>query len=248
MNPKMGILLKVAATFAFTAMSACVKGMNGAIPVGEIIFCRSFFAFFPLCIWLSLSPRGSIAPFAKNIRGLLSGSCACLGGVFFGFLALVYLPLVNVTVSSYTAPLFTIMLAALVLRETVRIYRWSAALTGLAGVFITVWPDLQEFPAGETMAETELSAGIIFETALALAGALCAAFSAISIRRLNRIELPSRIVLVYTGTGLIVGFATISLGWKLPDVHQFMLLVGAGPMGYQSQGKRNEAHLLPYRP
>lgn len=96
------------------------------------------FALIPLCLWFIASSERITVPAAKNIGSLLAGSSAGLGGMFFGFLALAYLPLVNVTVLSYTTPLFTIMLAALLLGEKVRIYRWSAVLTGFIGVFITL--------------------------------------------------------------------------------------------------------------
>ncbi|TQN62097.1 DMT family transporter [Agrobacterium tumefaciens] len=228
MNPKTGILLKLTAMLAFTVMSACVKGLDGAIPVGEVVFCRGFFALIPLCLWFIASSERITVPAAKNIGSLLAGSSAGLGGMFFGFLALAYLPLVNVTVLSYTTPLFTIMLAALLLGEKVRIYRWSAVLTGFIGVFITLSPKLI-FDAASGPAQIDSVAMI--GTALALTGALCAAFSSIAVRHLNSIEKPSRIVLIYTLTGVVAGLATLGFGWKMPDFHQFLLLTGGGLAG-----------------
>jgi drug/metabolite transporter (DMT)-like permease len=228
MNPKTGILLKLTAMLAFTVMSACVKGLNGAIPVGEVVFCRGFFALIPLCLWFIASSERISVPAAKNIGSLLAGSSAGLGGMFFGFLALAYLPLVNVTVLSYTTPLFTIMLAALLLGEKVRIYRWSAVLTGFIGVFITLSPKLiLDAAAGPAQIDSVAMIG----TALALTGALCAAFSSIAVRHLNSIEKPSRIVLIYTLTGVVAGLATLGFGWKMPDFHQFLLLAGGGLAG-----------------
>ncbi|CUX43885.1 conserved membrane hypothetical protein [Agrobacterium deltaense Zutra 3/1] len=228
MDPKTGILLKLTAMLAFTVMSACVKGLNGAIPVGEVVFCRGFFALIPLCLWFIASSERITVPAAKNIGNLLAGSSAGLGGMFFGFLALAYLPLVNVTVLSYTTPLFTIILAALLLREKVRIYRWSAVLTGFIGVFITLSPNLV-FDAAS--GPTQIDGVAMIGTALALTGALCAAFSSIAVRHLNSIEKPSRIVLIYTLTGVVAGLATLGFGWKMPDFHQFLLLAGGGLAG-----------------
>jgi drug/metabolite transporter (DMT)-like permease len=228
MNSKTGILLKLTAMLAFTVMSACVKGLDGAIPVGEVVFCRGFFALIPLCLWFIASSERITVPAAKNIGSLLAGSSAGLGGMFFGFLALAYLPLVNVTVLSYTTPLFTIMLAALLLGEKVRIYRWSAVLTGFIGVFITLSPKLI-FDAAS--GPPQIDSVAMIGTALALTGALCAAFSSIAVRHLNSIEKPSRIVLIYTLTGVVAGLATLGFGWKMPDFHQFLLLAGGGLAG-----------------
>lgn len=45
MNAKLGMLLKIMSALCATLMLACVKGLNGAIPTGEVIF-RSFVALF----------------------------------------------------------------------------------------------------------------------------------------------------------------------------------------------------------
>ncbi len=227
MNPNIGILLKLVATLAFTIMSACVKGLEGGIPVGQIVFFRAIFALLPIIVWFAASGETIRLPPAKNMKRLLLGACAGMGGMFFGFPALAYLPLVNVTVLSYTTPLFTIMLAAFLLKERVRIYRWSAVVTGFLGVFVTLSPGLS---ASATHAAS-IDQLVIIGTAFALAGALCAAFSAIAIRQLNSIEQPSRIVLVYTLTGAIVGLSTIVFGWTVPTISQLLLLIGCGLAG-----------------
>lgn len=232
MNHKIGILLKLTAMFAFTVMSACVKGLEGAIPIGEVVFFRAFFALWPLCIWLKLSPQPFKVPARNNLPSLLAASLAGLGGMFFGFLALVYLPLVNVTVLSYTTPLFTIILAAILLREKVLVYRWVAVLVGFLGILLTLAPSLA-FPSSALPAADGNT--VMFGTVLALTGALCAAFSSIAISRLARIEQPACIVLSYTLTGVVVGLATFVLGWKMPDTTQWMLLAGVGLAGGMGQ-------------
>ncbi len=57
MNPRLGVLLKIFAALCATLMLACVKGLNGAVPTGEVIFFRSFIALFPLLIWLKVQGR-----------------------------------------------------------------------------------------------------------------------------------------------------------------------------------------------
>ena len=81
MDPKTGILLKLTAMLAFTIMSACVKGLDGAIPVGEVVFCRGFFALIPLGLWFVVSSERITVPATKNIGPCLPearpGSAAC---------------------------------------------------------------------------------------------------------------------------------------------------------------------------
>ena len=60
-QPVLGIALKVAATLAFSIMSACIK-LAGPVPVGEVIFFRCAFALIPLFVlsaW-TVGPRAVV--------------------------------------------------------------------------------------------------------------------------------------------------------------------------------------------
>ena len=69
MSASTGISLKVMATLSSTLMLACVKGLDGALPVGEVIFFRSLVGVMPLLIWLKC--QGGIAQGIKtrNVKG-----------------------------------------------------------------------------------------------------------------------------------------------------------------------------------
>ena len=64
-----------------------------------------------------------------HLRRSIAGSMA----MFFGFTALSLLPLPDATAIGYATPLMTTALAALVLKEVVRVYRWSALGVGFCG-------------------------------------------------------------------------------------------------------------------
>ena len=68
-----------------------------------------------------------------------------------GFFALTRLPLPEAITLNYAQPLLVVVFSALFLGETVRIYRWSAVVVGLVGVFIISWPKLTLFdtPGGD---------------------------------------------------------------------------------------------------
>lgn len=70
-----------------------------------------------------------------GLRGVLSAAEMCLW-----FMAVLYLPLAEATTLNFTVPLFGTILAALVLRETVRIHRWLAVLVGFIGVGLIIQP------------------------------------------------------------------------------------------------------------
>jgi hypothetical protein len=75
----LGIVLKVAATFAFAAMSAIVKTVSARFPVGEAALFRSVFAMATLVVWLMRrgGRRGGwrAGPVAREIAARRPSDC-----------------------------------------------------------------------------------------------------------------------------------------------------------------------------
>ena len=225
-NPLIGIALKVLSALAFTVMSAGIKWVGADYPIGEIVFFRSAFALVPLIAWLCW--RGNFVDQVRTsdlkghvLRGIIS-SC----GMFSGFLALSYLPLSESIAIGYAAPLMTVVLAAILLRETVRIYRWSAVIVGFAGVMVMLWPHLGSgLLAGGPMSGATLGALV------GLFAAGCSAGATIQVRRLTATEKTGAIVFYFSLLTTALGFVTIMLGWKLPSAGDLVLLVTIGVLG-----------------
>ncbi|NNM71893.1 EamA family transporter [Enterovirga aerilata] len=225
MNPLIGVGLKVLSALAFTLMSAGIKWVGPDFPTGQIVFFRSAFALVPLLVWLSL--RGDLLASVRTndlrshiMRGLM-GSCA----MFAGFVSLAYLPLSDSVVIGYLSPLLTVVLAALFLGETVRLYRWTAVAAGFVGVVIMVSPHLGGASLSGNMQATTI--GVAF----GLLGACCAAGATIQVRKLTSRESTGAIVLYFTLLTTALGASTVVLGWKVPSASQFGLLVTIGILG-----------------
>ena len=146
-------------------------------------------------------------------------------------MALVYLPLVDATALSYAAPLFTVALAALLLKEVVRIYRWTAVAFGLFGVLVMLAPHVS-WGTGGGLPENSTA---LIGGAFGLAAAFCSAFSIIQIRHLTKTEKPGAIVFYFSLVTTLIGLSTIVFGWKMPNAWQFTLLLGAGLSGGMTQ-------------
>lgn len=226
MNPLLGIGLKVASALAFTVMSAGIKQVGSDYPTGEVVFFRSAFALLPLAIWLSF--KGDLVRLVRTsdlkghvLRGLI-GSC----GMFAGFLSLTYLPLSDSVVIGYAAPLMTVVLAAILLGETVRAYRWSAVAVGFVGVVVMMAPHLDLGGIARGSVSTWL-----IGAAFGLLGACCSAGATIQVRRLTTTETTGAIVLYFTLLTTTLGAATVVLGWKMPGVRDAALLVAIGILG-----------------
>jgi drug/metabolite transporter (DMT)-like permease len=237
-----GITYKIISTLAFTCMSACVKLIGHAYPgdplhypVGQTVFCRSLFALIPVFVWLAW--RGELAgsfrgsPVMSHARRGFFGSV----GMFAGFTGLILLPLADATAISYAAPLFTVMLAALILKEQVRIYRWTAVCVGFVGVIIMLIPQWRL--AGDAAVSDLRVVGAGF----AVLGAVCAGFATIETRRLTDRFSTGSIVTYFMLLTTLIGLLTIVVGWlhedfawKMPtmrDAFLFVLMGIAGGIG-----------------
>ena len=138
-----GILLKLVSTVLFTVMAALVRFLGARYPIGEVVFYRSAFAIIP--VMAVYAWRGELASVVRTERplGQLGRGIISIVGMFCNFGAVARLPLVESNAISFTSPLFSVALAALVLKERVRIYRWSAVTVGFIGVLVVLSPPLQ---------------------------------------------------------------------------------------------------------
>lgn len=226
MQPLLGIALKIASALAFTLMSAGVKLVAERYPIGEVVFFRSAFALVPLLAWLSW--RGDLinAVRTDDLKGHLLRGIISTSGMFAGFIALSYLPLSDAVAIGYASPLITVVLAALILKETVRAYRWSAVVVGFVGVIIMLLPHLN----GSIVAQG-LAGGAGVGALFALFAACCSAGATIQIRRLMVRERTGAIVFYFSLLTTFMGLMTIVLGWRMPDLADAVLLVVIGILG-----------------
>lgn len=233
MNAKLGMLLKIMSALCATLMLACVKGLNGAIPTGEVIFFRSFVALFPLLLWLKLQGNVMKSLKTSNIFGHFIRGFSGTGGMYFNYLALVYISLADATAISYAAPLFTVLMAALLLKENVRFSRWLAVVVGFSGIVIMLSSNLT---LGRALHASGLTLdGAALGAVFALLAAVCSATSNVQIRFLNGIETPGAIVFYFSLMTTLIGLATALFGWSRPTGWQWVLLIGCGFFGGVAQ-------------
>src|SRR5437763_9914907 len=150
------VLLKLTSALMFSVMAAFVRYVSDVTPVGEVVFCRSFFAIIP--VMLIYAWRGELAAAFRTSRpfGHLGRGAISVAGMFFNFAALARLPIVDVTTITFASPLITVALSAWLLKERVRIYRWSAVAIGFVGVIVMLWPhfDMARYTGAAASAAT----------------------------------------------------------------------------------------------
>lgn len=227
MHSGKGIALKLVSALLFAVMSALIRYLGVRYPLGEVVFYRSAFALVPVLTVYAF--RGELAAVVRTERPLGQAGRGVISvvGMFCNFGALARLPLVESNAISFTSPLFSVMLAALVLKERVRIYRWSAVIVGFVGVLVVLSPHLSGEELTIAMASATSLAGVLY----GLSGSVANAGTVIQTRRLTQSESTSSIVFYFSLICAAAGLVTLPFGWLAPTVGEFMVLAAIGMLG-----------------
>ena len=211
---QLGILYMLLAVCTFSVMDLLVK-WSSEYPTGEVLFFRGFFGLLPTFF---LIPKNKLKTFYKTNRPkehlfrCLMGLIALVAIV----IALRKLPLAVVVSLSFAAPLFITVLSIFLLSEKVGLFRWGAVLIGFIGVIVISEPRFDQM-------------NIYY--LLPLIFCIGMAFVTITIRKLSTSEPIWLISIFFTITISIAGLFTISMGWKMPDLKDFILLALIGVTG-----------------
>ncbi len=224
-NPLKGIMLKVASVIVFVLMQTCIKSAGPDVPAGQITFYRSAFAIVPIIVYLGIERELRGAFYTRSPLGHLKRGLLGILSMGFGFYGLVNLPLPDAIAIGYSTPLLAVVFAAIFLKETVRIYRWTAVVIGMLGVVIISWPKLTMFEEGGMESQQALGAASVIMSAV-LAG-----FAMIQTRQLVRTEKTATIVLYFSLAGAVFSLASLPFGWAALTTSQALFLIGAGFCG-----------------
>jgi drug/metabolite transporter (DMT)-like permease len=187
-----GLRYMVGAAFFFSLMSLFVKLTGAHLPTMEIVFFRSLItlALSGAMLWrYRIGPWGSARKllFLRGVLGFAALSCFYYG--------VVHLPLAEATVVHYTNPVFTAVLAALLLSERIGPKEVGLTLLSLSGVVIMTRPAFL-FGGGES-ALPPLAIGV------ALAGAVFSGAAYTTVRKLSETDHPVVIVTWFSAVSVL---------------------------------------------
>ncbi|AYD00260.1 DMT family transporter [Neorhizobium sp. NCHU2750] len=225
LNPLRGITLKVCSVVVFVMMQACIKAAGPDIPAGQITFYRSAFGLVPIMAYLAyrrelLHAFHTDSPFGHLKRGTLG-----ILSMIFGFYGLIHLPMPDAIALGYSMPLIAVVFAAVILKETVRLYRWSAVAIGFVGVVIISWPKLTLFSSGGAGSEQALGAVAV------LVAAVMGGFAMIQVRQLVSTEKTATIVLYFSLTAALFSIISLPFGWAPLPIGVRACLIASGLFG-----------------
>ena len=200
---------------SFMAMAIGGRELSAQLSTFQILFFRSIIG---LLIVGFLLWRGNWRQIlTKHLRIHILRNISHFGGQFGWFYGIAYIPLAVVFALEFTVPVWTAVLATILLREQITGARVTAIIFGVAGVILILRPGL----------------AVISPASLAVLGsAFCYALSHTLTRRLALVDTPLTILFYMTVIQLPLGFFTSIFDWTTPTLEMlpWIIVVGAAAL------------------
>lgn len=211
-----GLRYMAVGAFWFSVMSLLVKLAGQRLPSQQIVLVR---AVVTLVLSIALLLHARVPMWGENhsllvLRGLLG-----FGALSAFYFSLVHLPLAEATVIQYTNPVFTAILAALLLGERVGRGEAACIAASMAGVLLIARPG---FLFG---AASAIDPRLVL---VAVAGALCSAGAYTTVRRIGTREHPLVVVFYFPLVTVPAVLPFVLPGWIWPTPVEWAILLGVG--------------------
>ena len=145
-----GVKYILVATIFFSLMNIGVKYLSH-IPAHEVVFFR---ALVTLVIGYILVRRNGLNPWGNNKRLLILRGLVGTIALTMYFYTVQNMPLASAVTIQYLSPIFTIIIAGIMLRESTRPIQWLFFLVSLAGVVMIKGFDVRVTPLELTIGVT----------------------------------------------------------------------------------------------
>ena len=211
------ILCVLAASAAFSLVSALIKAVGAGIPAVEVALLRSAMMVVIIATLLRRRGLGLGALRTRRPWGHVMRAVTGFAGMVSAYYGYSHLPLAANTALGFAMPLMLMVLSIPFLDEKLDVARVGAVAAGLAGVLLMVRP-------------WDAAGGMpLYPVAVVLGGGLCWAGAMISIRRLGASgESSEAFVLWYAFGCVILATGFVIPVWVTPSPWQAAGLLGVG--------------------
>jgi drug/metabolite transporter (DMT)-like permease len=226
-RPLFAIALRLAAMVMLSTMFMLIKlaGQRG-VSVPEMVFWRQAMAVPLIAGWLLATGHIGLLRTRRLSSHAFRATSGTLGLVCNVTAAMLLLLSVGTTLG-FTAPLFAVLITALVLRDRVGPWRWLAVVLGFVGVLIITQPvDLIGGKSG-ALPVAGLAAG--------LGAGVIIAMVSFQIRDLARTEAPIACVFWFALFGPLFAAVLLPFYGLRHEPHIWLLLVAVGLAGTLAQ-------------
>jgi drug/metabolite transporter (DMT)-like permease len=146
-RPLLGIGLRLATALLLALMFAGVKwAATRGVHVIESLFYRQIGSAVCASAWVAVGP-GFASLRTRRVGAHVGRMALGLTAMGLNFMAMILLPLAEATAIGFTVPIFSTVLAALLLGEPTGRWRWGAVAAGFIGVLVVVQPGSGDIPA-----------------------------------------------------------------------------------------------------
>lgn len=222
------VLYMTAACSFFALMNVFVRiASDAGLDPLQIAFFRNLFALATMIPWLLATGFQGLK--TKRLGAHARRATLGLTAMVLWFSSVAVLPLAEATALNFTFPLFGTILAALILKEQVRIRRWSATVIGFLGVLIILQP---------------WDAALSWHSFLPIGAAFFMAFSAITVKQLSSTESAGTVVLYMNLIMTPVSLIPALFVWQWPDWEIWLSLAALGCFAAVSHVALTRAYAL----
>lgn len=208
-----GIAMMLLGILLFSVNDVMGKWLVATYSIGQVLLIRSVAGLLVLAPFVVAQGwRRTWRPERPKLQALrVLFGC---GDVALFYAAVSHLPLADTMTIWLAAPVFVVVLAAIILRERVDAARWGAVVVGFAGVAVALGPTGASLSAPAGMAVL----GSFFFSAMMIAG-----------RQLRGTPDVTLVAWQTVGAAL-VGLALVPFGWVTPSLRDIALLALLGIM------------------
>jgi len=203
----------------------------------QISNARFFFAFILISIFFMTTKSKIIKPNYKVHLG--RSVCGWIGiSILFGASSII--PITDATAIIFTNPIFTMLLAIVLLGEKVKPIKWIAVIITFWGALILIRPE-------NNIINHQ------FIIIILIIGAFVLGLESVFIKMLTLKENPKQILLINNSIGLLISSIPICFIWTTPTTLQILAMLGIGSLMLCAQAcfiqalRRSKAHFaVPY--
>jgi len=217
-KPLQGALLLALSALLFAFTGVGIREISSSVNNESVVFFRNLVGvlfFLPLLLVRGVRPLRT-----TRLKSHLWRTTYGLAAMYCFFYAIAHLPLADAMLFTYSAPVFTPLIAHIWLKEPLTRCMLVSSLIGLCGVLLVAKPStaLFEGPA-----------------LFGLAASLLAAFAFVSIREMSDSEPATRIVFYFSLFSALFSAIPLTWSWQPLDANQLGWLLGIGLLATASQ-------------
>ncbi|GIZ13042.1 DMT family transporter [Pseudomonas sp. NCCP-436] len=217
-RPLQGALLLAVSALLFALTGVGIREISASVNNELVVFFRNLVGvlfFLPLLVL-----RGTRTLRTTRLKSHLWRTIYGLAAMYCFFYAIAHLPLADAMLFTYSAPVFTPLIAHLWLKEPLTSRIQVTSLIGLVGVILVAKPSDALFNGAAL---------------IGLTCSLLAAFAFVSIREMSDSEPATRIVFYFSLFSTLLSAIPLTWSWQPLDANQLTWLLGVGLLATTSQ-------------